>query len=488
MPQTPDYSRKWWVMGTIATGVLLATIDGSIVNVALPTLVEEFDTTFAVIQWVSLGYLLTLATLTLGVGRLGDIVGKKKIYTSGFSAFTLASILCGFSPSVGWLIGFRVVQALGATMVLSLGIAILTEAFPSSERGKAIGLVGTAVSIGIITGPVVGGILISAFDWRYIFFVNIPVGIAGTLLAIRHIPNTPPVGGQRMDFLGAIILSISLLALSLALTLGQDAGLGAPHILVLFVVAALSGSGFVIRMLRVDDPMVDLRLFRSPLLTVSVVSGFLTFVAVSALFLLLPFFLEGVLGFDIALVGILLGASPIALGVVAPISGWLSDRIGVRVLTLIGLVMMSASYFGFRTVSVDMSIPHYLALAIPFGIGIGIFQSPNNSAIMGAVPRAFTGLAAGLLSITRLLGQITGVAVVGSIWASRVAARSAAALPGGDATAALPGDQVAGLQDVFTILGVILLAAALVGTWGLARERQDKNPSDQPNSVPRPRA
>ncbi|MDH3517717.1 MAG: MFS transporter, partial [Acidimicrobiia bacterium] len=224
MTQPSDYNRKWWVMGTVSIGVLLATIDGSIVNVALPTLVDEFGTTFAVIQWVSLGYLLTLATLTLGVGRLGDIIGKKKIYTAGFSAFTAASILCGLAPTVGFLIGFRVIQALGATMVLSLGIAILTEAFPSSERGKAIGLVGTAVSIGIITGPVVGGILISAFDWRYIFFVNIPVGIAGTFMALRHIPDTPPVGGQKMDYLGAIVLSVSLLALSLALTLGQEAG------------------------------------------------------------------------------------------------------------------------------------------------------------------------------------------------------------------------------------------------------------------------
>ncbi|MDH3517338.1 MAG: MFS transporter, partial [Acidimicrobiia bacterium] len=255
---------------------------------------------------------------------------------------------------------------------------------------------------------------------------------------------------------------------------GQESGLGAPHILALFAVALVAGAAFIRRMLTVDQPMVDLRLFRSPLLTVSVVSGFLTFVAVSALFLLLPFFLEGVLGFGIALVGVLLGASPLVLGIVAPISGWLSDRIGVRVLTLIGLLMMSGVYFGFRTVSTDMSIPHYLALAIPFGIGIGVFQSPNNSAIMGSVPKAFTGLAAGLLSITRILGQITGVAVIGSIWASRVAARSEFPLPGGDATAALPVAQVGGLKDVFTILASLLLVAAIVGAWGLTKERQEK--------------
>ena len=182
-PPIVDDRRKWFVLGTVSVGILLATIDGSIVNVAFPTLVAELDTTFNVIQWVSLGYLLTIATLTLGIGRLGDVIGKKTIYTVGFSVFTIGSAVCGLAPDVSWLIGFRVVQALGAVMILALGSAILIEAFPKSERGKALGWVMAAVSIGIIIGPVLGAILISSFSWRAIFLVNIPVGIVRRLAA-----------------------------------------------------------------------------------------------------------------------------------------------------------------------------------------------------------------------------------------------------------------------------------------------------------------
>lgn len=470
-PLGVDYSRKWMVMATVSMGVLLATIDGSIVNVALPTMVDSFGTTFAVIQWVSLAYLLALATLTLGMGRLGDVVGKKRIYTTGFSAFTAASVLCGLAPTVGFLIGFRVVQAVGATMILALGAAILTEAFPPSERGKALGLIGTAVSVGIITGPVVGGVLIASFDWRAIFFVNLPVGLVGTLMAIRLIPDTPPAGGQRMDYPGAAILSATLLSLALALTLGQEAGYSSPLILGLLAVAAVGAVTFVTYELRVPNPMVNLSLFRNPLLSVSVVTGFMVFTAVSAVFLLLPFYLGGVLGFPIRQVGLLLGAGPLVLGIVAPMSGAFSDRVGVRSLTLTGLLILTATFLAFRILTTTTAWWEYVLLAVPIGLGIGIFQSPNNSAIMGSVPREYSGVAGGLLTLTRLLGQITGVAVLGSLWAARVVAISGGAVPGGDATRATPQAQVEGIHDTFGVAALMMIVAAGLGFWGFRRER-----------------
>ena len=278
-PAGVDYDQKWRVMATVATGVILATIDGSIVNVALPTLVDFFDTSFATIQWVALGYLLTLATLTLLVGRVGDIVGKRKIYNVGFIAFTAASVLCAFAPTVGFLIVFRVLQALGATMVLALGISILTESFPPTERGKALGYIGTAVSLGVVTGPVVGGVLIEAFDWRSIFLVNLPVGIIGTVLAFRYVPDVPPLPGQKMDFWGAGLLSSGLPSLSLALTLGQERGFDDGLILSLFGAFAVLAAVFVRVELSTESPMLQLRLFRNPLLSVSVASGFMVLAA-----------------------------------------------------------------------------------------------------------------------------------------------------------------------------------------------------------------
>lgn len=465
-------------MLTVSVGVILATIDGSIVNVAFPTLVDELDTSFNVIQWVALGYLLTIATLTLGVGRLGDIVGKKRIYTAGFTVFTVASALCGLAPTVGWLIGFRVVQALGAVMVLALGAAILVESFPPHERGKALGFIGTAVSVGIITGPVVGGLLISAFTWRAIFFVNIPVGIIATILALRNVPDTPPVPGQRFDFAGAGLLSATLLTLSLALTLGQDLGFAGPLVIALFVASAASLTGFVLVERRVASPMIELSLFRNPSLTVSVVTGFLVFAAISATFFLLPFYLEGVLGFEVRDVGLLLGAAPLVLGVVAPLAGNLSDRIGIRPLTLTGLLILAITYAAFSTLDQDSGVFHYLALAIPIGLGVGIFQSPNNSAIMGAVPRAYAGVGGGILAITRLLGQISGIAVLGSIWAARVAAY-AGGISGGEAASADPVSQVAGLHDTFLVAAGIMAIAAAVGAWGFRDERRRRSATSE---------
>lgn len=475
-PPTPvDQREKWLVLLAVAASTLLATIDGSIVNVAFPTLVDELGTSFNVIQWVALAYLLTIATLTMSMGRLGDVAGKKRLFVAGIAIFTIGSALCGLAPDVSWLIGFRVLQAIGSVLILALGAAILVEAFPPNERGKALGWIGTTVSLGIVSGPVIGGVLISAFDWRAIFFVNIPVGIAAVYLALRHVPNRPPIQEQRFDIGGAVLMSLALFSLSLALTLGQDLGFGSTIAVTGFVVSALSAAAFVLVELRVDSPMLQLRLFKNPMLSVSVATGFLLFSCVSATFFLLPFYLEGVLGFEVGQVGLLLGVAPLMMGLVSPISGTLSDRFGVRRLTLLGLVLISAVYAGFTTFDTDTTALHYLVLAVPLGIGFGIFNAPNNSAIMGSVPPEYMGIGGGLLTITRLLGQITGIAVLGSLWATSVAAASNGNLPPEGASAASAAAQVAGLHTTFLVAAVTLAVSVLIGAWGMRRERRDRS-------------
>ncbi|MGB7861200.1 MAG: DHA2 family efflux MFS transporter permease subunit [Acidimicrobiia bacterium] len=478
--QEQGFDHKWVILGTISVGILLATIDGSIVNVALPTLVDDLGTTFNVIQWVGLGYILTIATLTLGMGRLGDVVGKKWIYTAGFLVFTIASAACGLAPRVSWLIGFRVVQAIGAVMILALGSAILVEAFPSRERGKALGWIMSAVSFGIIIGPVLGGLLISAFSWHAIFLVNIPVGIAGTWMAIKYVPRTRPAAGQKFDLLGATLMSASLFCLSLALTLGQEAGFASTPILALFGASLTTATAFVIVELRVEHPMLQLRLFKSVMLTVGVVTGVLVFVCLSAVFLLLPFYLSGVLGWSVLRMGLLLGVAPVMMGIVSPLSGTLSDRIGVRRLTLGGLTVIALSYVGFLTLTTETTAIHFVALAIPYGIGIGIFQSPNNSAIMGSVPAEYMGVGGGLLNLTRLLGQIVGIAVLGSIWATLVAKADGGSLPSGGATAAGAAAQLSGLHGTLLIAIGIMVVAMGFGVWGL---REEQRSSNQPSAL-----
>jgi MFS family permease len=220
-------------------GIFLGTIDGSIVNVALPTLADEFGTSFGVVQWVSLGYLLTQATLTLAFGRLGDMFGKKPIFTTGFAVFTAFSVLAGLAPTIPFLVAARVFQAVGAAMIFALGFAITTEAFPATERGKALGINGAMVSLGIIIGPVLGGLIIDLASWRWIFLVNLPIGIVGTITALRFVPMTRPNARQRFDWLGAGLFFVGLLSFLAALTYGQESGIADPLVGLGLVVSAV---------------------------------------------------------------------------------------------------------------------------------------------------------------------------------------------------------------------------------------------------------
>lgn len=468
-----DYSRKWHVMAAVAMGVFLATIDGSIVNVALPTLTRAFGAEFAVVQWVVLAYLLTVTTLMLSVGRLGDMAGKKPVYASGFVIFTLGSVLCGLSPGVYWLIGFRVLQAIGAAMMMALGMAIVTEAFPPAERGKALGISGSMVSIGIVVGPVLGGLLIGALSWHWIFFVNLPIGIAGIWMVTRFVPSAKPAGGQRFDFLGAVTLFASLMALLIALTLGQSLGFTAPGILALFGVWLVLLVGFIAIEWKSPQPMIDLKLFRNRLFNINLITGFATFVSVSGTIILMPFYLENVLGYDPRSVGFLLAIVPVTVGITAPLSGALSDRVGTRPITLVGLMILLTGFLAVSTLSLETTALGYMLRFLPIGIGIGVFQSPNNSAVMGAVPRTRLGVASGLLSITRTLGQTSGIAILGALWASRVAYRAGGALPDG-ATAAPPAAQVAALGDTFRGVVLLLAMAVLLAGWGLLLEQRSR--------------
>lgn len=472
MQNTPvDYSRKWFVMSSVAMGIFLSTIDGSIVNVALPTLVTELHTDFATVQWVVLGYLLVVTTLMLGVGRLADMIGKKPLYAIGFVIFTTGSVLCGLSQTITALIMFRLLQAVGAAMMMALGTAIITEAFPPEQRGMALGIGGLMVSMGIITGPTLGGIILQGLTWHWIFFVNLPLGIIGTSMVLRFVPHYKPEGGQRFDFAGAITLCVSMCCFLLAMTIGQNEGFLTPLVLGLFAGWGVFMAIFVWIERKIPQPMIDLSLFQNGLFSVNLVTGFLAFVANSGVILLMPFYLEGVLRYNPRTAGLLMGVFPLLLGISAPLSGKISDRIGTRPLTVIGLFSLAFGYWAVSSLGTDTSAWGYIVRFIPVGIGMGLFQSPNNSAVMGASPRNRLGVASGLLAITRTLGQTTGIAALGALWATRVVDYAGVAVEGG-APAASAAAQVAGLHDTTLVMVGLLVAAGLLSVWALLREKQ----------------
>ncbi|MDI9549800.1 MAG: MFS transporter [Chloroflexota bacterium] len=465
-----DYSRKWYVMAAISMGIFLATIDGSIVNVALPTLVDDLNTNFSTIQWVVLSYMLTLTTLMLGIGRLADIRGKKRIYFWGFVLFTIGSLLCAVSSTVEMLIAMRVAQAIGASMILALGPAITTEAFPSSERGKALGVTGSMVSIGIISGPVIGGLILGQASWHWIFLVNLPVGVLGAWMVRRFVPDLPPAGGRRFDFAGAVTLFISMISLLLGLTFGQTAGFTAPAVLALFAGWLIFLIAFILIELRVPEPMIDLRLFRNRLLRVNLFTGFMTFIANSGTILLLPFYLQKARGLDVTAVGLMMAVTPIAVGIVAPLSGSLSDRVGSRPISVAGLIMLLTGFFSAATLTESTPVFGYVLRLLPIGLGMGLFQSPNNSAIMGSVPRRALGVTSGLLAVTRTLGQTVGISIMGAIWAARAIHHNGGRLvPGGPSSAPIPV-QVPAMQDTLHVSAALIAVGLVVALWAFRNE------------------
>ena len=466
-----DYSRKWWVLASVASGSFLATIDGSIVNITLPVLEREMAAGFALVEWVALAYLLTVGTLMLMAGRLADIMGKKSLYISGFIVFTIGSALCGLSQNIGMLIAFRVFQALGAVMLAALGTAIITEAFPPQERGMALGIGGLMVSIGLISGPSIGGLILGVASWRWIFFVNLPIGIIGTMMVWTFVPAHRPGVKESFDFLGAAIMFCGLLALLLGLTLGQYLGYAHPYVVGLF-------AGFFIALLlfvqiekRVTHPMIDLTIFKNSLFSVNLITGFITFVSVAGVTLLMPFYLQNILDYPPSQAGLLLAVFPLGMGLIAPLAGWLSDRWGTRRLTTIGLFLLFFGYLGASTLNESSTVQDYVLRFLPLGIGMGVFQSPNNSAIMGTVSRQRLGVASGLLSLTRTVGQTIGIALIGAVWAGLV--QSHLQVQGfADVTNAPPFIQVIALQQVLVSVSLLIGSAFIMSLWALWKEKR----------------
>lgn len=474
--------NKWMVLISVAMGVFLATIDGSIVNIGLNTLVNDLNQPLALVEWVVLAYMLTIATLMLTVGRLSDMIGKKKLYLAGVIIFTVGSGLCGMAPSVYWLIGFRVLQAVGAVMMMAIGMAIVTENFPPQERGKALGIMGTMVSIGIITGPTLGGLILQSLSWNWLFFVNLPIGLIGVFMVIRFIPNDTTRSQQKFDFAGAGVMFVFMASLLFALSISQHRGFNNPLVFALLVLAISSFIAFILIESRSPYPMINLRMFSNRQFSINLITGFMVFLCTAGTALLFPLYLQNILHYNSQQTGLMLAVTPICVSIVAPLSGALSDRTGSRPITTLGLLILIIGFVAVSTLSEATSTLGYLLRFIPVGIGIGLFQSPNNSAVMGSVARANLGVASGLLSLTRTVGQTAGIAILSAFWENRVAFYHGSFLDAG-ATFAPIASQVAGLLDTVYLTIAILVLAFLISSWALVEfiklKRTNPDPSTQ---------
>ena len=476
--RAPRAGHKWWILVAVGLCLFLGSIDGSIVNVALPTLMDEFHTDFPTIQWVTLAYLIGLTVLVVGMGRLADMVGKKRVFSTGIALFLAGSALCGVAPNAYWLIGFRFLQSIGAAMMLALGVAILTETWPPQERGKAIGFSAGFISLGIVIGPAIGGIMLQYLSWHWIFYVNIPIGAVALALVFWAVPTLPPAHrGERFDWAGAVLLGAALLCFTLVMTAGQNLGFGSPWAVGLAVASGTAFALFLWTERRVLTPLIDLGLFRSIQFSLNLLTGFLVFVAISGIVLLLPFYLELVSGLSLQSVGLIMAVVPLSMAFVQPASGALSDRWGTRRVSLFGLVWIMAGYLLMSTIQVDTVPLGFVLRMLPVAIGMAIFNSPNNSAIMGAAPRERLGVASGILSMVRTMGQVTGIAVLGAFFTARLTAYSGDAV---NLRAATPTAIVSALHDQFLLVAALVavgaIASVIAWRWEKRRGHAQQNP------------
>jgi len=406
---------KWLILSAVMLGSFMGPLDGSIVNTVLPDITRFFKTEISIAQWVPTVYLLTISCLILLYGRLGDMVGYKRIFLYGLAAFTVASVLCALSQSIWMLIAFRALQGLAAGMMMAVGFAIVTAAFPPPERGKAMGIYAISIAVGLGLGPTLGGLIAEHLSWRYVFFINVPVGIAAVLWGYLIIPKGSTNPGQRLDLAGALTAFVFLTTLLLYANRGEDWGWTSPVPLTLLGVAVLSGMLFFWIERTSAQPMLELSLFKNRRFSFASLSALLNFMALFALIFLTPFYLTFVLHYSILKVGLVMAASPLATLFVAPLSGTLSDRFGTRVFAVCGMCIAALGLFLLSGLNASADAWDVIWRICVVGVGVGMFQSPNNSAVMGSVPPWHLGIASGILAAMRNVGMVLGIAIAGAV-------------------------------------------------------------------------
>jgi EmrB/QacA subfamily drug resistance transporter len=450
-------------MVVVGLGTLLSALAGSTINLGLPSLGREHGVPLSETRWVVQAFLLTVGVLLLVAGRLGDLLGHRRLYLWGFVLFGLASLGCGLAPGFASLLAMRVLQGVGSAMLMASGPALLTTSVPGSHRGRALGVLSTATYVGLTFGPPVGGALVELGGWRWTFFVNVPVSLVVAAMGFALLPRRPrPEGAMAFDWRGALTLVSGLPLLLLALSEGNVWGWSSPVTLATGLAGCAGLTVFLLTQRRRASPLLDLGLFGSRLFVGAVLSAVANYVALFVLIILLPFYLEEGRGFSMSRAGLLLAVQPAAMALVASPSGWLSDRIGSRALAVGGLGTMGGGMLLCSLLdssSGDGTIALYLGLV---GLGTGIFISPNSSALMGSAPKRLQGTAGGILAEARIIGMLLGVTLGTSVYA---------AMGGSSGLGWTPTD--------FKALRVALLAAgavALVGAFAAAL-RGNKGPA-----------
>lgn len=450
-----------WVIASLSLSMLLSSLGTSSANVALPALADAFGVSFQAVQWVVLAYLLAITTLIVSVGRLGDIVGRRRLLVAGIALFTAASALCGLTPGFALLVAARAVQGIGAAIMMALTMAFVGEAVAKERTGSAMGLLGTMSAIGTALGPSLGGALLAGPGWRAIFLVNVPLGLAALVLAHRYLPADRNLEGRerpRFDVAGTLLLAFSLGAYSLAMTMGRGS-FGTLNVALLSV-AAVGLALFLLVEARVTSPLIRLAMFRDPTLSRGLSANALVSTVMMATLVVGPFYLSRGLGLDAAMVGLVLSVGPVISAFGGVVAGRIVDRLGAGSVVTVGLAAMVAGCAALVLLPGFFGVAGYVAAIALLTPGYQLFQAANNTAVMADVSADRRGVVSGLLNLSRNLGLVTGASVMGAVFAAAVAAS--------DMAGAAPAAVAWGMQVTFAVAGLLTVAALAIAIAGRA--------------------
>jgi EmrB/QacA subfamily drug resistance transporter len=445
---------KWRVLAVVGFGTYMATMDFNIVNVAMPTLAKEFDRSPDTVLWATLASNLVVTGLTLTAGRAGDLFGRKRLYVIGWLIFTAGMATAGLAQNVEQLIAFRFFQAIGVALAIANGNAIVTDAFPASERGRALGTMGAIVGAGLMSGPIFGGLILNVFSWHAIFYLRVPIGVAAMVAAFLFIHEPKRnANGQKLDIPGAVALFFVLSGTLLAVNRGGSWGWDSPVILGLFALGAVALVAFLRIEARSPSPIVSLALFRVRSFSASVVALVLNFLGQSASIFLMPFYLVEIQGYSTARTGLIIATIPLLMLLLSSFSGYASDRWNFRFQTTVGSTLVMVGLLSLATLEADTPVAMVVARLAIIGVGTSIFMAPNTSSIMGSVPRSMLGTASAATATGRNVGNAAGLAMSGAILVG--VASSASGISGAGAADLPPEALLDGIRVAFLVSGLV---------------------------------
>ncbi len=454
-------SHAWWTLAAVSLGTFMLLLDITIVVVALPDIQQALGAGFSDVQWTVDAYSLSLASLMLASGSVADLFGRRRVFAAGLAVFTLASLACGAAQSSGMLIAFRAVQGIGGAMIFATSLALLAQTFHGRSRGVAFGVWGAVAGISTALGPLLGGLLTTAIDWRWIFFVNIPVGIAAIAITLGYVQESKPPHARRIDLAGFAVFTLGLLALVYGLIEVNGNGWTNTTSIVCFVVAAALLTAFPFIERAVRQPMFDLTLFRKPTFVGGSIAAFAMNGSLFAMFLYLVIYLQEVLGYSALGTGVRLAVITGATLFTAIPAGRLSAHLPVRWLIGPGLLLVGAGLLLMRGLDPSSDWTHLIPGFLVAGLGSGLVNPPLASTAVGVVAPRFAGMASGINSTFRQVGIATAVAALGSILATRTAGAT-----GAGERAAFVG----GLDELLLISGLLAIVGGLFSLALIRRE------------------